>query len=152
MDNILYCNEKMKKLIILLLLLVLASACSKANQAKDSIDAQIESIKEGASEVENLIPVSGNQSGAEGQTVYVPVPQLQAQQGDNIDDGDIFSPSYRAPCTLQKYKILNKYCSAKTYWQQQSEIISWRISYSIILLGLVILVFALWWISRKSRS
>ena len=142
----------MKQIIILLLLLMLVSACSKANQAKDSIDAQIKSIKEGASKIEEFIPASGNQSDAEGQTVYVPIPSQQPEIQENFNYNAIFSPTYNAPCKLQKYKILNKYCSAKTYWQQQSEIISLRISYSIILLALVVVIFALWWISRKARG
>ena len=139
---------------LFLIILLLLASCRKAADVRDSIDARVEAIKDSAAVVEGIIPTDSSISAPESiQTVYADASQQQAQQQPQIyQNTNMFSSDYRAPCRLERFKVLNTYCGAKTYWQQQSEIISWRISYSLVLLGLVAALFALWWISRKLRG
>ena len=143
--------SKLKIIPLFLVILLFLTSCKKTADARDAIDARIEAIKDSASVVEAILPVDANASvpGQEGQTVYVSAPQHPQQIYQNTNK---FSADYRAACKLERFKFLNIYCSAKTYWQQQSEIISWRISYSWVLLGLVVALIALWWIGRKLRG
>ena len=135
-------SQGLTSLILFALLILFISSCAKAGTSPasepNSFDSQIAAIKEKAQNVDSGI--ESNESGFTEQVVILPLQQNQPIIGAT----DIFSPNYRVPCIVEKYKVLNKYCGMKTFWLQQSELTSWYVPYYIIFLILVIVIFILW--------
>src|SRR3990167_8561608 len=97
---------------ILLTLLVFISACSSNNAPKDNIDSQIDIIKQTSDKITSFMNTANDSLQQPSQVVYVP-----AQQQPSVTQGnDILSIDYAMPCSLQKYKVINSYCSFKTFW------------------------------------
>ena len=130
------------KILLVLLILFLAS-CKKSAEPSiaDSIDSQIEAVREKASEVVEGINKT-IQPEPETQTVYVQVPQQEASS-------EVISMTYESPCVLKKYRVLNSYCGAKTFWHNQSTLLSWYVPYAVVLLALAAAVFVIWLIRRN---
>ena len=123
--------------IIVLLLIV---SCKKTDvnaplpQSQDafSLDEQLQKVKDAAASTLN-----GTLGGEEGQTVFVPAPGQTQQPGSNA-----VSRGYISPCIVSKYKVLNKYCSFKNFWHNQSTLLSWYVPYSIVLF--ILFLFLVW--------
>lgn len=131
----------MKKYNLLILLLFLfIIGCKKAATEPDSLDSQIQAIKEKAQAITESSAANATKEAIESsaQTILVPIPQQQQISPD------IVSKTYKAPCLLEKYKVLNIYCRGKNVWHNYSTVTSWYLPYAWVLLALVIAGFIIW--------
>jgi len=140
-------TTKGNKIVVMLLLLLFISSCSKASDAKDSVDRQIDTLKETFTEVPAIQPstvLSGDNN-----TQIVILPSDSPSTFPSSLNIDTLSSAYRSPCFFENYKILNSYCSFKNFWHNQSTLLSWYVGYPIILFLFFIAVIYIWWNRKK---
>ena len=131
--------RKGNKLLILLLLLALIASCKKATDTAAGIKDQVSQLADKAGQVTAPIIITG-----EGNQTQIIIPAQPQKPQQQFQTSNVLSPDYIAPCILQKFTILNWYCSGKTLFIQQSTSLSWHIPYWLILL--LLLIFAVWFI------
>lgn len=129
-----------KAVILACMLLLLLAGCKKDVTAPSeagvpSLDSQIQDIKDSALDALNGT-LGESVEGEEGQTVFFPAPSGEQSFGSTI------SQQYASSCLLAKYRFLNKYCSFKNFWHNQSILLSWYIPYSIVLF--LLFIFLIW--------
>ena len=131
----------------LLLLIIVLSGCKKASEAKDTVKDQASQLADQASQVAGSIIIQG-----EGNNTQIIIPPSAQQPQQRFQQTNIFSPDYKAPCILQKFAVLNLYCSGKTLFKQQSATLSWHIPYELILFVLVIFIIYFGWLLWRKRQ
>lgn len=146
-------NKNFIPVLLFILILLLASCSSKTSVPSDSVDAQLQNVKNTAAqitespEVQQAKNVSVVITQEAGQTIILPQQPAQGQIPQNA-----LSPNYVAPCLLKNYRILNKYCSFKNFWHLQGTLISWYISFPVLLLAFVIAIIVIWWFYRQIKK
>ena len=141
--------KKLMQLVIVLIVLIDLTGCKSKDTSispptqEASTDSVLQKIKETAQQITSseTANITGEVIQQAGQTVFVPIEQ-------KAPDGTI-SPNYKSPCMVERYRGLNIYCRGKTFWHNQSTLLSWYIPYSLVLLILFILMLVLWWIKRN---
>ena len=135
---------KNMQIIALFLLLLLLVSCKKAETAAapppsepaSPLDSVISEIRKAAG---NLTEQPSEQPS---QTVYVPV---ETQQPDGT-----ITKNYRSQCLVQKYKGLNVYCKFKSFWHNQSSLLSWYIPYSFVaFVAFILIILIIIWLWRN---
>lgn len=123
------------KILFVLVALVLVSGCKKSSDSIPDSSSLIEQARHAAQQALSnaTIPESGQQ-------IVIPPQQIQQSPQTTMQGSDVISKNYIAPCTLQKYKVLNVYCKGKTFWGKQSTLASWYVPYSLVLFVLVVFV------------
>lgn len=154
------------KFILFIAFIVLISACKpsasgSASSASPSdsvppdasVDSQVNSIKNSilhplesptAQQVGNATRQAVNAADSASQKVLVPSRQLPSDT--------IITIGYVSPCLVQNWKVLNIYCKGKTFWHNQSTLLSWYVSYSLVLFALLIAIIIIWHMMRKGNN
>lgn len=117
------------------MLLTMLIGCKSKESSAPTSQSLIEQAKQAAQQALSnaTIPESEQQLVIPPQSQQVQSPQTTMQGSDVIDK------NYIAPCTLQKYKVLNTYCKGKTFWVKQSTLTSWYVPYSLVLFALAVI-------------
>ena len=117
-------------LVVFAVIVLFLLGCKKQANAPNegSVDEALKKIKETAKEIVNeTLPKAEGESS---QVVYLP----------ESSKGSILNQDYKSPCAVERYRGLNVYCKSKTFWHNQSTLLSWYIPYSIV--SLLVFIFA----------
>ena len=129
-------------LVGFVVIVIILSGCKKQADApkEGSVDEALKGIKEAAKEIVSGVNETLPKEEESSQTVYLP----ESPKGSTLNQ------NYKSPCALDKYRGLNTYCKSKTFWHNQSTLLSWYIPYSIVsLLAFILVVVIVWHLWRN---